>query len=100
MIDKTSLATQAVKGATASGIGAAAGAIVTGYAMATIPVKILWVTVAATTVVSWPVALAVGAGGAVLGGATAAYINYRKQKAVEDEFDQLVNSNPHKVSEN
>lgn len=90
MIDKQRIVKESIAGASKGGIVAAAGSILSGVAMVSVPVKILGlITVGATTAVSAPIVLAVGAGGAVVGGATAAYLNYRKQCSIEEEFRRL-----------
>lgn len=90
MIEKQKIVKEALTGASKSGLVAAAGSILSGVAMASVPVKILgFITVGTATVVSTPVVLAVGAGGAVVGGAAAAYLNYRKQRGIEEEFRKL-----------
>ena len=95
MIDKKQVASEAIKGAAKSGFVGAAGSIISGVAMASVPIKLLGLfTVGTATVVSLPVVLAVGGGAAVVGGAAAAYLNYRKQRNIEAEFEQLVNSSP------
>jgi hypothetical protein len=91
MIDKKKVAAEALKGAAKSGAVSAAGSILSGVAMASVPIKVLGIlTIGSATVISLPVVLAVGAGGAIVGGAAAAYFNYRKQRNVEAEFDELV----------
>jgi len=90
MIEKKVIAQESLKGASRGGALAAAGSIISGVAMASVPVKILGLlTVGTATVVSIPVVVAVAAGGAVVGGAAAAYSSYRKQKQIEEEFDRL-----------
>lgn len=90
MIDKQAIVKESFKGASKGGLVAAAGSILSGAALVVVPVKILGLfTIATATVVSAPVVLAVGAGGAVVGGTAAALLNYRKQRQIEAEFDRL-----------
>jgi len=87
------IAASGIKGATKGAAVAGAASILSGVAMATVPVKILgFITVGSSAFVALPVVAIVAAGGAIVGGLTAAYANYRKQQAIEDEFDRLTKS--------
>ncbi|GAB4135073.1 hypothetical protein [Thermopirellula anaerolimosa] len=87
MKDYNRIATEALKGASKGALLASAASIVSGVAMATVPIKVLGiVTVATATTVAAPVVGAIAVGGAVVGGAGAAYAAYRKQAKIEKQF--------------
>jgi len=70
---------------------ATAGSLLSGVAMASVPVKILgFITVRTATMVSTLVVLAVGVDGTVIGCAAAASLNYRKQRSIEKVFRELI----------
>ena len=89
MKNKKDIITSGLTGAAKGACVAAAGSIISGVAMTSVPVQIMWITVASTTIISAPIVVSVAIGGAVVGGAAAAYANYRKQKGIEEEFERL-----------
>lgn len=89
--DDQNLALQTVDGAAKAGVLMAAASVVSGLALASTPVKVLGlVAIASTTSVSWPIVAAVGATGAVAGGASALLRTKRRQKRVEEQFQALL----------
>jgi len=93
MIEKRTIVRDSLTGASKAGAVGAAGSILSGVAMASVPIKILgFITVGASAVVSLPVVVAVGAGCAVVGGAAAGYASYRRQRQVETQFQRLIES--------
>ena len=90
MKDYRQIGGSGLTGAIKGGTVAAAGSIISGVGMTTVPVQILGViTIGSSTVVAAPVVAAVAAGGAVVGGVAAAYSAYRKQNKIEKLFAAL-----------
>lgn len=82
---------EAAGGAATGGILAAASSIATGIAVGSTPVKLLGlITLGTTTAISWPLVLAVGAGGALLGGIASAMSEVRRQEDIKEEFQRLI----------
>jgi len=91
MKDIMGIADAAAKGASKGAVVAAATSIVSGYAMASVPVKVLGlITVGTSTVVAAPVVASAAACGALVGGALAAYAAYRKQAKIEKLFHDAI----------
>ncbi len=81
----------AAKGASKGALTAAAASVISGVATASVPIKILgFITVGTSTAVSAPVIACVAVGGAILGGAAAAYASHRKQVRIERQFDEMM----------
>ena len=85
------IAADAIDGATKGGLLASAASITSGIAVASTPVKLLGlITLGTTTAISWPVVAALGAAGAVIGGASAAMIEGKRQDEIRKEFARLM----------
>ena len=92
MKDRKEITASGLKGASKGAAVAGAGSILSGAAMVAVPVKVLGIlTVGSAATVSLPVVASVAAGGAVVGGAAAAFASYRKQSRIEEEFEALMN---------
>jgi hypothetical protein len=90
MADKRDMVKSGLRGARNGAIVSAAGSIVSGVGMASVPIKILGlITIGTSTTVAFPVVASVAAGGAVVGGAIGAFSAYRRQKRIEDTFKEL-----------
>ncbi|MBP9224453.1 MAG: hypothetical protein KBF76_11330 [Verrucomicrobiales bacterium] len=88
--DEEKVAAEAVEGAAKGGLLAAAASITSGLAMASTPVQLLgFITLGTTTAVSWPLVVAAGAAGAIVGGVSAAMIESNRQERVRREFTRL-----------
>jgi hypothetical protein len=85
-LDKKKIALSAAQGATRGAAAGGAAAIMTGIGLAQVPVTFMWIPVAATTVVAWPVVVGIGAATAVIAGAGYAYTEYTRQSKIEEEF--------------
>lgn len=91
MTDTSNILSNAIMGASRTGIVAAASSVLTGLATVSVPVKVLGlITVASTSAVSIPIVASVGAGGAIVGGALAAYQAYLKQQEIDNELSELL----------
>lgn len=93
MKDTKAIILSGVTGATKGATVAGASAILSGIAMASVPIKFLgFITVGASTVVSAPVVMTLGVAGAIVGGTAAAVANYLKQSRIEKEFEDMIRS--------
>ena len=91
MKDYKKIGTDAAKGASKGALVAGAASIISGVAMASVPVKILGlITIGTSVAVAAPVVASVAVGGAIVGGAAAAYASHRKQAKIEKQFNQMV----------
>ena len=89
--DTEKILTQAVSGASQGGVLAGAGAIVSGAAMVSTPVRILWlVTVGVSTSISWPIVLGGTIGGALSGALAGALAERCRQERVNQEFAKIL----------
>ena len=85
------IAAEAIDGATKGGLLASAASITSGIAVASTPVKLLGlITLGTTTAISWPVVAALGVVGAIVGGASAAMIESKRQDQIRKEFAKLM----------
>ena len=82
---------QALLGGANGGLLTAAGAVVSGAAFVSTPVRLLGlITLGITTSVSWPVVLAYGAGGVVVGALSGALVERQRQERIRQEFSRLL----------
>jgi hypothetical protein len=88
-LNRSRIAAQAAKGAASGAVAGAAGAIVTGAALVQVPVTLMWIPIAATTVVAWPAAIGIGAAAALVAGTVAGVRELRRQAKINAAFNDL-----------
>ena len=90
--DDESITAEVFEGATKAGLLSSAASITSGLALASTPVKLLGlITIGTTTAVSWPLVVAIGVAGAIVGGISAAMIEGKRQERIREEFTELIN---------